>query len=196
MKKSTRNSLLFGLAVGGLFTALRKAGEKTKLTDGQLRDINSLKDTFTRLEQALAEHIELAPVHVFLREKQETKSYQDIEMFLGSEIQTNRTCIGMCTDLESRLKYVLSGRFTADRANAKTHEVQSFFLSFKRFPEVVELLLEKRIEILTKMKRAYAYIEAGESADFKPEDARELHSLVSEFSILSKDVSNQFQRLP
>jgi hypothetical protein len=195
MDKNTKNSLLFGAAVGGLFALLRGAKEKASLTDTQRKDLGAATKSFDSLKTSLDKNVQLAPIYAIIKEKEAVKDYDAILSYLGDQISQSREDSSEVENFNDRLEYILSSRFTSDRANPKTHEIQSFFLPLKRFPSLARDLFSKRIAILTLIQKAFMYIKAAEVSDFKPDDKQLLQSLVSEFQILQKEMTNQLARL-
>jgi hypothetical protein len=195
MDKNTKRALIFGGVVGGLFALFRHVGEKTKLTKEQLNDINILNSEFTQLKNSLSGYLEFTQVYAFIKEKQPLKQYPEINTCLENQIQANTNQITAIKNFKNKLEYVLSANFTADKANAKTHQIQSFFLKLKDFPALAESLLIQRINILRLMAKAFAYISRGEVEDFKPEDKTQLQQLVGGFQVLFKQLSAQLALL-
>lgn len=189
MDKNLKNSLLFGAAVGGIFALVRGAGEKQKLTANQLKSLNDLKDAFAKVVNALTGHTALTLVYEKIKELEPQKQYKQIIAFIETEIQSDAEKIGLIKSFKSRLQYVLSGRFTEERNNAKAHESQAFFTPLRELPDLLESLLEKRAEILRLLQKSFHYIEAGESTDLKPEDQSLLRSCVSSFQALDKQAT-------
>jgi hypothetical protein len=99
-------------------------------------------------------------------------------------IHAHELYLGQIDHFKAILNQVLSTRFTAERANANTHKLQSNFSSLSPLPDLLESFVNKRIEILRLIRIGLGYIAAGESNDFKPADASRLQSLVGEVRTL------------
>ena len=186
MDKNLKNSLLFGAAVGGIFTLLRGAGEKQKLTDLQLKGINDLNDTFIKVGKFVSEDLSLAPVYQGVKEFEPAKDYKGMIARIETDIQKDALNLGLVKSFKGKLQYVLSGRFTEQKNNTKAHQSQAIFAPLRELPDILESLLEKRTQILRLMQKAFRYIDAGEATDFKPGDASLLQSYVSQFKAFEK----------
>ncbi len=189
MDRNLKNSLLFGAAVGGVFSLLRRSGEKHKLTDNQLKSLDDLKEIFTKVENFLSENLSLSPIYTSVKELEPQKQYEKIINLLEKEIQEDAENLGIVKSFKSRLQYVLSGRFTEEKNNARAHESQVFFSPLKELPNILECFLEKRTQILRLMQKAFRYIEAGEATDFKPVDKQFLQSYMSQLHALEKQAA-------
>lgn len=192
MDNNAKRALLFGAAVGGIFSLARRSAEKQKLTDDQLRSVNELKDAFVQVE-ALAKNLSLAPLYVSIKELEPKKKYQEIVAFLEQEIQKDAANLGSVKQFKTKLQYVLSGRFSEQRNNPKTHEMQNFFSKFKELPELLVSIIEKRTQVVRLLQRSFRYIEAGDSSDLRPEDKVLLQESVSEFNALNVQVETLLQ---
>lgn len=183
MDKITKNSLLFGGIVGGLFALGRNAGKKQLLTPGQVNDLNQLKEAAVRL-QSITTDKSLAEVFKLAKQHEVDKKYDEVFTKIDKEIQAGQSSIGLIDSFRGNLNQVLSPRFTAERANANTHKVQSDFSSLTPLPDLMEALINKRIEILRLIKKGLEYIGVGEAKDFKPDDEALLRSSISEMKTL------------
>ena len=188
MDKKIKGSLLFGAIVGGLFALGRNAGEKQKLTGGQLQSVNELNEILSKLQDSVAEGLSLAPVFASVQELNSVKKYKEIISRVEEDIQKDAENLGVVKSFKNKLQYVLSGRFTEQRNNALAHKNQSVFLQLKELPNILVSLIEKRTQILRLMQKAYSYIGAGEASDFKPSDELTIKTYVSEFMALEKQV--------
>ncbi|MDR3643207.1 MAG: hypothetical protein P4L74_06310 [Candidatus Doudnabacteria bacterium] len=190
MDKNLKNSLLFGAATGGLFALFRNAGNKQKLSDLQLKAVNDLRDAFAQLVGSLNGNIALAPILTSVKEFEVQKRYQQIVIFLEKNIQKDAENLGLVKSFKSRLQYVLSGRFTEEKNNAKAHQTQAFFVPFRELPALLETLLEKHTQIFRLMQKGFGYMETEGLKDFKPEDSTLLKSYVSQFQALDKQATS------
>ena len=188
MDKNLKNSLFFGAAVGGLFALVRHAGDKQKLSEGQLKSVNELNEAFAKLCNSIIENLSLAPILASVKEFESKKQYKEIIARIEKDIQKDAENLGLVKSFRSKLQYVLSGRFTEQKNNARSHESQSFFLQLKELPDMLTSILEKRTQIFRLMQKAFGYIDAGEATDFKPDDAVLIKTYVSEFNALEKQV--------
>lgn len=187
MDKNTKNSLLFGAVVGGLFALGRNAAEKQKLTPNQLKDINAFKENMTRLQgivsdQSLAEAFNLTKQH------ETDKQYASVLAKIDERIQAHYSYLGLVDSFGAALNHILSPSFTAQRSNANTAKAQSNFSSLSPLPQLMGAFINKRIEILRLVQKSLGYIAAGEATDFKPDDAALLRSLVGELKSLEARV--------
>lgn len=183
MDKNTKKSLLFGAVVGGLFALGRNAGEKQKLTPGQLKDVDALGAAFVQLQNAASDR-SISDTGKLIAEKGPEKKYSDILAYLVVRIHAQEDYLAVIDNFKNRLDQVLSTRFTAERANAKTHEVQSQFSSLAPLPDRMEEFINKRIQILRHIQHMYLYISNGEAEKSKPEDDAALQTLVGEYQAL------------
>ncbi len=145
----------------------------------------NLKNSLLKI-QALAINLSLTSIYGNIKELEPQKKYQEIITQLEQEIQKNAENLGSIKSFRSKLQYVLSGRFSEQRNNPKTHEVQTFFSQIGDLPEILILLTEKRTQILRLMQRGFHYMEVEKVPDLKTEDAILLQEYVSEFRALEK----------
>jgi hypothetical protein len=189
MDKNLKRSLLFGAAVGGIFTLFRNAGRKQQLADSQLKVLNDLKDIFVKVQNGLSGNLALAPVLDGIKEFESKKQYQNIITNLEQKIQKDAENLGLVKSFKNRLQYVLSGRFTEERNNAKSHQSQTFFTSVKELPDILESLLEKHTQIMRLMQKGFRYIESERIDDFKSNDKILLQEYTSQYQALEKQAS-------
>ena len=195
MDEELKNSLIFGAVVGGLFALGRHAGDKQKLTGEQLQSINELNESFIKLQNSIIGSLSLVPIYVSIKELEPNKQYKEIVAHIEKDIQKDAGNLGLVKSFKSKLQYVLSGGFTTQKNNAKAHKSQSLFSQLQELPDILALLFEKRTQILRLMQKVFGYIEAGESSDFKPDDAVLLKTYVSEFNALEKQAESLLNEL-
>jgi hypothetical protein len=183
MDNGTKNSLIFGGLVGGLYALARNSGEKRNLTNGQVKDLNALKDAFAQLQSVIT-LVSLTSVFDVIKRNEPEKKYGEIIAYVDEQAHINEGGIAVIDNFKNRLDQVLSNRFTAERANAKTHEVQSHFASLVGLSDKLGAFVNNRSEILRLVSRVFAYIKAGEATDFKSEDASTLRTLVEKSKAL------------
>jgi hypothetical protein len=183
MDKGVKNSLLFGAIVGGVYALSRSAVEKKQLTEGQRKDLEMLKDAFLEVESVLNKTVVSASAQ-YIREHAEQKDYQAIGTCLQTYIDLCRQGMIVPDHFHSRLDQLLSTRFTAERANAKTHEVQSRFASLTPLPDRLGEVLQKRLAIFELMRSGFDYIATSGSNDFKTEEIVRLKQLTQDLSTL------------
>ena len=73
MDRGTKNSLLFGALVGGIYALGRNAAKKQNLTDGQKRDLEALKNAFASVQSAGSRDA-LVSVYDLVKQKEPEKN--------------------------------------------------------------------------------------------------------------------------
>ncbi|MBU6321302.1 MAG: hypothetical protein KGI78_00390 [Patescibacteria group bacterium] len=183
MDRITKNSLIFGGLVGGAVALAQNAAEKRRLTNGQVKDLEALKEAFNRL-QDFAKFISFVETLEFIKEHEPEREYALIGEHLSTKLQELESGRAIIDAFRTRLNQVLSPRFTAERANDKTHEVQANFSQLTPVPERLETMLEKRVEMLKLLQTGYAYIASGEADDLESTDRKKFSALAAESKAL------------
>lgn len=189
MDDNVEGSLLFGAVVGGLFALAQGAAEKQKLTHGQLQDINRFSEAFTQLQKIVEDKSIVAIYNIFNGSKTETNR-SEILKEIDDHLQTNESYIGIIDNFSTTLNQVMSPRFTAERANPKTHEIQAQLSALTELPTRIEALLQKRIALLRLIRNSMDYIVIGKTKELKPEDAAALKNLVQELKALETRITS------